>query len=465
MRRFWHIQGYLQRPLVRPWALSAPVLVLMLCLPMLRPLLRPDPSGWSAHEQLTAATVQALVEHHTLAIDQSVFRDNPAAVHRDGHIYSPHSPMLPLLLAPWYWLLMRNGMTYGDDLIFAQYLLTLIGAAVPAAICSGLVYRLGRTFELRRSLRVGLGLVSVIGGGLLTCGVVINPQAPAAMFLLVAISIISYLTVTGHPRRNIVLTLFAGGSAATAACLDPAAAMLAILIPIILMAMRWNGSLRTGGICLYILGAAVPVAANMAMIRMVGDLPAEPSASAQTMAQLNLPSVPVASVVHAPSPDEGDEDLESAPGRVEVLWSRVASWIGRCLEGLVGEHGILSHYPITVLGLLGAIRVLHRNWTPATKAFAGMTLLACLLSVIMFAFVGPRPMAYGVPWFVTLSPVLLFWTGAWLKRGHRSQSWVMAGIILLFSCVVTFVGMLSPAPARGYGGYSFGQAVVELFRP
>ena len=54
------IRSYVQRPLVRPWALAGPVLVLILCLPMLRPLRQPDSAKWGDEEQMIASTVQAL---------------------------------------------------------------------------------------------------------------------------------------------------------------------------------------------------------------------------------------------------------------------------------------------------------------------------------------------------------------------------------------------------------------------
>src|SRR5512133_3330005 len=98
MRIFQHVRGYLQPPLVRPWALAGPVLVLIVPLPLLRPLAQPDPTQWSEEEQMIAATVQAIVEQHSLAIDNSVFASSAAAVRRGDHLYSSYPPMLPGLL-------------------------------------------------------------------------------------------------------------------------------------------------------------------------------------------------------------------------------------------------------------------------------------------------------------------------------------------------------------------------------
>jgi hypothetical protein len=69
--RDW-LRSYRNRRHVRPWALSVPVVVLLIALPLLRPLRHPDPQAMSDDERARLATVQSLVENKTLAIDESV---------------------------------------------------------------------------------------------------------------------------------------------------------------------------------------------------------------------------------------------------------------------------------------------------------------------------------------------------------------------------------------------------------
>ena len=59
--------------LVRPWALSAPVLILLLAMPLLRPVRHPDPREVGDEEMALLATTQALVEQKTLASDHTFF--------------------------------------------------------------------------------------------------------------------------------------------------------------------------------------------------------------------------------------------------------------------------------------------------------------------------------------------------------------------------------------------------------
>src|SRR5450432_1586263 len=100
------LREFATRRHVRPWALCAPILVLIISIPLLRPLHTPDPSLISDDEQSRLATVQAIVEHRTLAIEGTDFRDTRDKIvsHADigdrfpTHFYSKQPPMLAVLL-------------------------------------------------------------------------------------------------------------------------------------------------------------------------------------------------------------------------------------------------------------------------------------------------------------------------------------------------------------------------------
>src|SRR5438045_9776458 len=72
------------RKMVRPWALSAPILVLLVALPLLRPLRYPLPRQISDEEQARLATVQAIVEHRTLHIDATDFTTTRSKIEEIG---------------------------------------------------------------------------------------------------------------------------------------------------------------------------------------------------------------------------------------------------------------------------------------------------------------------------------------------------------------------------------------------
>src|SRR5580704_6665904 len=102
-----------KKPYVRPWALATPILVLLFCLPMLRPLRNPRQA--SDDEQLRLATISALVEHcsdpgplaNRLAIDTTRFVLPSHVYAADHKIYSDQPPMMAFLLSGPAWVLDR----------------------------------------------------------------------------------------------------------------------------------------------------------------------------------------------------------------------------------------------------------------------------------------------------------------------------------------------------------------------
>src|SRR5688572_32990681 len=113
MSLLWRILGRDRAGrMVRPWALFGPVVVLVIALPLLRPLRHPDPTAVSDEELARLATVQAMVEHGTLAIDDTDFIDTRMKVRHGEHYYSDQPPVMAALLAPSYWAMRHAGVDF-----------------------------------------------------------------------------------------------------------------------------------------------------------------------------------------------------------------------------------------------------------------------------------------------------------------------------------------------------------------
>src|SRR3954471_22626955 len=169
--------------LVRPWALSAPILVLLITLPLLRPLRHPHLSSIGDEERATLATVQAIAERGTQTIDQTSFVATTRRVEKpDGpagaRIYADQPPTLAFLLAAAYRVLMRLGLSFAGDGPRVEYWLTFLASAFPAAIAAGLIYRMSRLFELRRPLRALLAASAILGTGTIAYATVLNAHVP-----------------------------------------------------------------------------------------------------------------------------------------------------------------------------------------------------------------------------------------------------------------------------------------------
>jgi hypothetical protein len=449
---------YLTKPHVRPWALSSPILVLLVCLPLLRPLRHPDPRDISDDELGRLATIQSLVERRSLAIESSEFLPpKTQTIRKAEHVFSDQPPALSVLLAGPYWVMRRCGLTFASNPSLVAYLLTLIGATIPAAAAAGMIYRMGRLFELPRKKRALLGAVVAFGGGLVSYGTVLNPHAPAAALLLGACACIIHVAIARRPGTTSGWLAVAGMCAAFAAAIDPPAAVFVALIACAIPVMRWRWQMRMGGILLYALGAAGPLFLHGALMQPITGSYVPPEyhrAFASTVSTVSTVSA---------TTDDGDDATAVATS----WWNRLGRNLARIAVALLGDHGILSHFPVVILGGFGIAAVMHRHWPKTTKVLASATVIGGA-TIIVFActiLLSGAGTMFGPQAFVVFLPLLLFWAGAWMRRPHHAVKWVLAAVLLAFSAAVTIIGATDPCPRGGYDRYTVTQALANLVHP
>lgn len=470
MRFLWKILGRDRHGrIVRPWALLGPVVVLIIALPLLRPLRHPDPRTVSDEELARLATVQAMVEHGTLAIDETDFLDTRVKVRRAGHYYSDQPPVMAALLAPSYWTMRHAGVDFAKRQDFAIYLLTLLGVTIPVAASAGLLYRMGRLFELRRPWRATLGLVTVLASGMVSYATVINPHAPAAALVLCGAACLIHVSITNKRVHGSVWLIMAGLCAAFAATIDPPAVIFLILLPAVIFALRWTTVQRFGGLAVYLLGAALPLVLHGALSSNVpghGFRLRGPPGNDSLFSFLNPDAHALPSGASADL-DTPEEDAHRS------FWQRTAGAGERFVAALVGGHGLLSHFPIVILGVIGVSMVMHRHWPWTTKMLASVTLAGALLLLVLFSIrrADWHGAMFASRWFVVFVPLLVFWTGAWLRRRHGRVSWAFAGVMLAFSLSVSIVGATGPLPREGFTAddgserYTVAGALKNLMKP
>ncbi|MEO6435883.1 MAG: hypothetical protein ABIP55_08990, partial [Tepidisphaeraceae bacterium] len=214
---------YLTRPRVRPWALCAPILVLLVCLPLLRPLRHPDPRTTSDDENARLATIVSLADRRSLDIAGSDLAPLAGTITRGRRTFSTQPPALSVLLAGPYWVMKRSGLTFDENPALVAYLLTLIGVTIPVAVAAGLIYRMGRLFELRRPRRALLATAVVFASGLVSYAVVLNAHAPAAALVIASAACLAHVASAKQPNVTSGWLAVAGMCVALGAAIDPAA--------------------------------------------------------------------------------------------------------------------------------------------------------------------------------------------------------------------------------------------------
>jgi uncharacterized membrane protein len=443
-----YIQRWQEKPKVRPWALAGPVIILLICLPLLRPLRHP--ALISDDEQARLASIRALAERHTLAISP-VENAIPLAdtVSADHKFYSDQPPLFSVLLAGPYWIMRRCGISFRENPALVSYLLTLIGVTIPVAGAAGLLYRMGRLFELPRIWRSALGLAVVLGSGLISYAVVLNSIAPAAVLLLAAAGCIIQVSRATKGTRSGGWLALSGFCAAMAAALEPTAVILAVLLGISIVAIRASWWRRTAGLLLYLTGAALPVAVHAALILPINNQLLPHS----FMRELNGST---AQNIDQQIEDEAERSAAASIGRI----------VSRLYTGLIGSHGLFSHFPILIFGLAGVGAVMHRNWMPSTKLLAAgsATGMGAIVGLYCYSQADWRVAMFAARWWIVFSPLLLFWIGAWARREHARGGWGIAAALLCFSAMVGLIGATGPCPPGGFDRYTVAGALKNLVR-
>lgn len=465
------------RQVVRPWALAAPIVVLVIALPLLRPLRSPGDA--SENELSRLATIQSLVEHDGQAIDDTEFfaelrrgannRESSASaplatprlatgavtgtIHVGKKYYSDKPPVMSYVLSWPYALMHRLGWDFHRNPYLVAYVLTMLGVTLPVAGAAGLIYRMGRMFELKRPYRAGLALAVALGSGLLSYATVLNPHAPAAALILSACACLFHVTVARNPTACGAWLMICGLCAALAAVVDLSAGIFLVLLAGVVLAFRWNWSMRLGGVLLYIIGATPPIVLHAALtVPITGDL------------RPGILHPELAGFSQSAAVDINRDDLDDNVARTAPWKAALFRTLDRTLGALVGGKGLLSHYPIVIVGVLGLGLVLRRHWPASTKVMAAVTVVGAI--AIMGAYIAPRvdwsQAMFGPRWFIVFLPLVLFWAGAWLRKPHHLITWSVAGLLLAFSIAVSIIGAAAPFVHAAAGQYTVLAALHKI---
>jgi len=443
------------RPLVRPWALAGPIVVLLICLPLLRPLW--SPGVMSGREAAVLDTAHNLLQHRGFALDPAHGYPPEAVVTVNGKLLARDPTAFTAAVATLAWLWGKAGVTFENNPHLLDYMLTMLISALPTAFGCGLIYRLGRAFDLTRPWRVGLALACVLASGWISYATVLLPHAMAIFLVVAAVTAFVHVSRAEWYRAASLWLIAAGACAAAAAAFDPLALWV---LPAVLLGTPFLTKSRRGrfaGIVFVLLGATIPIALYVGVNpQATGDLlPPRWHATAYAAAGATPGTVIVPSV--------GD-DIEPVDVSVWVLIGRA---INRLLVFTVGSHGIFSHFPVLVIALAGVGTVLRRHWALPLKWLAGATLTALVLVLAykMIVRVDDVDLDFAAPRLIVLVPVLMLWSGSWVRRPHGPAAWTAATVALVVSIVISLLGMTAPAPPGGYAHYTAAEAAGRLFTP
>jgi hypothetical protein len=404
------IFAWLRTTHFRPWAMALPIAVLLVSMPLLRPLA--EPAGPGARESMLLASVESVVRGRGLALD-STWRGRAGTVEIAGRVYASSPPMLAVLLAGPAVMLERLGITFDRAAPVMAYWLTFFGVTLPVAFASGFIYRSTRIFQITRGRRILVASACVFGSGWISYAAVLNPHAPAAACLMLAMACLIAVGFAVKPARSVWVLLLAGQLAALAAVIDPWTLPLVVPLALVVVAMPMPMLYRALGVVMMTVGAAPVVWAH----------------SAWSLAAFG-------SILPPAWDSPFDRD-------VMMLDLRRASAM------LLGPTGLVLIFPMLAVGLAGLWRVIHRNWPAQLKVLGAITLVGAF--IVMWAGVSlaeDRPgESFAAPWALAFAPMMVFWTGGLLVR-PLSVPWRIAlGLVVFASIASALLGMtIYPPP-------------------
>jgi hypothetical protein len=223
-------------------------------------------------------------------------------------------------------------------------------------------------------------------------------------------------------------------------------ALPAVCVGVLVFAIRWSRAWRVGGLALFLVGFAPPLAAD-AMLS--ADAPLQLS---RLVAEAGTPAR-----LLTVDDEEFGETRSLAVGAGRVL--------ARVGYVLIGPFGILSHVPLVGVGVVAGVMVLRRNWPGATKSLAGLTLGALVWCVGWEALAGPwrheRP--FGPAGSAAVLPLLVLIMGIVLHSRWRPGWVVVIAVLCVLSCSATLLGAASPMLRGGFESYSVYEAMMRLW--
>ena len=417
----------------RPWALLTPILVLLIALPLLRPLRLPGMA--SDGERLLLDTIRAISQNGGLPLDAGVWRGKPGTVTtmkgNKERVIADRPPVFAVLLAAPAWAMQKLGLKYGADDDLIAYLLTVVGTTIPVAIGGAVIYRMGRLFELSRPRRALLALLVTFGGGWISYATVLNPHATAAAALVCASACLLYLAAARRSSAMLPILLPAGLLAALAAALSPWTLPLALPLPLVLFAMSMPVRQKVIGFMLLTLGA-MPIA----WVHAAWSLDAYGSVFAPGSRET------LRAVV------AGDPDADAI--------ARAGSLGGALFSVTLGSRGVITHFPILIAAIAGLFIVLRKHWPMHAKVFGAIVLVGGVTVVMMVAArrATTGDWRHAAQWFVVFLPLATFWLGALLRRElSRRAFWLVT-----LACAVSVVMSLAGAGWRMIGDEPYGIA-------
>ncbi len=395
----------------------------------------------SGNDRSRWATVRALVDHGTYAIDEVIADPGWDTIdkvqHRDRHgtprLYSSKPTLLPTLLAGPYWLLQRiTGWTLATHPYHVGRTMLVLVNVLPMLVYFWLLAKTVERLGGSDWGRLFVMAAATLGTFLTTFAVVLNNHLIAAVAVMISLhSALVILTTEEEQNTPWRHYIFAGLAAAFAAANElPALAYLALLSVLIL----WHSPRRAAlaylpGVLLVVAGAfGTNYAAHASWLPPYAH-------RSETDPDDNW---------YQYTYQRGDREIKSYWHHPRGIDRGEPSRLTYAFHVLIGHHGIFSLTPVWLLSLGGLLLAFRRRGSPEFYLALGIA----LLSAICLSFYLLRPLAdrnyggmtSGFRWMFWFAPL---WLVAMLPAcdaiaQRRALRWVALVLLVLSALSASF---------------------------
>ena len=372
------------------------------------------PGSWNDASRL--ATVQALVEQHSLAIDKTAFIATGDKVFVNGHFYSDKPPFPSFLGAMVYAPLYAIGVRLTDGPSVACYLITLF--TVKLAWLLGVV-TFARTLRFTPlGERARIQLTAALGFATLywSWSSAFNNHELAASLLAIGFYCLVNARYGLVPRLHL---FFSGLLFSAAGCCDnPTIIFFALFLVNV-----FTFSKRKVWVCIYAFPAILTTV---------------PSLAATWAIHQSL--VPV-QIVKSYFEYEGSQIALSQISGVGVNSAATTAKYATLL--LLGPSGFLLYNPFVIIGCVGLAQIIRKRsqlWPEAVAVAIGSAIIFTYYALTTNNFGG---YSYSIRWFVPMIPLLTFF--AFPIIGDRSIfTRTRFAVVFTISALIASIGLYNP---------------------
>ena len=365
--------------------------------------------GTSGNESSRLATIQAVAEQNTFAIEDTEFSYTVDRVRFNGHVYSDKPPFLSFVigvaLKP---LLAATGCSFRENQAALVYLINSLFGALNIVLFCWLFNMFRRVRRGAVEAKFLLALGSVMGSWLLSYSVVINNHTPAALCALGA-----YVALWKFSRKPTSrAAAFAGLACGVMGALDiPGGVIFSLaLIPAIAL------SSRPGKRAEHVLAASCAVAFSALCVFLLNYVS-------------HRNPLPLYMV-------RGGSFQPGVSGK---------SFVGYAVECLFTYRGIFSYQPFLLLAF-PALWFRRRALRAAEWATVAATLVFTAFYVMLTNEFGGA--AYGFRYLIPVIPIWSFLAGSFVLTAPKERARIALGalsaVLIVWGVVTSAVGAYFP---------------------